>query len=189
MSDEAGKATAEELLPCPFCGGPAEKRLTDGPKRGFIGCFTCMIGLPFNAPYGSAEIAAWNSRNSAQEQSIVTLQAENEELHKRIALWFGPNTCSVCGGAPLASGRPCVCDGKGTMQAEFEGLRQELFNDDQKIERLQAQLKQLREAVEAAQSWICRVTNRYGFDADDPYGELAKLRAALHPQPESQERK
>lgn len=53
------------LTPCPFCGGLAEKRITDGPKRGFIGCFTCMIGLPFNVPYGDTEVAKWNTRSRA----------------------------------------------------------------------------------------------------------------------------
>lgn len=61
MPDESRRETVSLKL-CPFCGGPAEKRLTDGPKRGFIGCFTCMIGLPFNVPYGDVEVAAWNTR-------------------------------------------------------------------------------------------------------------------------------
>lgn len=68
-NNSPSKQVEPELKECPFCGGPAEKRLTDGPKRGFIGCFNCMIGLPFNVPYGSAEVSVWNARISADNVS------------------------------------------------------------------------------------------------------------------------
>lgn len=102
-SDERDNTNREALELCPFCGGPAEKRLTDGPKRGFIGCFTCMIGLPFNMPYGDAEVAAWNARVAAalrppmcavhaalDRKDTLVLEVGNDcvacSLHERTAL-------------------------------------------------------------------------------------------------------
>lgn len=87
MSDHNNTQLSEERLePCPFCGGNAEKRLTDGAGRGFVGCFTCMIGLPFNAPYGDAEVAAWNSRASvaaspAQNDATADNDGEGAPAH------------------------------------------------------------------------------------------------------------
>lgn len=91
----------------------------------------------------SEDLASAWLKHEEQKQSNTALREQLAEAQRQITLWFGPNTCSVCGGAPLASGRPCVCGGRGTMQAEFEGLRQELFNDDERISSLQSQLAQV----------------------------------------------
>lgn len=48
-------------------------------------------------------------------------QAALDEAKKPIA-------CSVCLGQPLKSGRPCICGGVGTEQAEMHGLRVALFD-------------------------------------------------------------
>lgn len=98
MSNEKDK-----LLPCPFCGGPAEKRLTDGP-RGFLGCFTCMIGLPFNAPYGNVEIKTWNTRVSANVAPIVDNDVHDWLKEQCARLMHGLCTTARClkrGGYPL----------------------------------------------------------------------------------------
>jgi len=65
-----------ELLPCPFCSGPAEKKITDGPNRGFIGCFKCNIGTPFNVPYGDHEVEAWNTRTNIENARLREVLAE-----------------------------------------------------------------------------------------------------------------
>jgi hypothetical protein len=36
--------------------------------------------------------------------------------------------CGVCGGQPLASGRECVCGGRGTEWAEAQGLRERVVD-------------------------------------------------------------
>lgn len=64
---------------------------------------------------------------------MIRMQTELDEMRKRFDLWFGAGSCSVCGGTPLASGRPCVCGGKGTMQAEFEGLRLECLSLERQL--------------------------------------------------------
>ncbi len=51
-----------------------------------------------------------------------------------------PIPCGVCGGRPLASGRPCICGGHGTEQAEMHGLRVALFDAEKEIETLSTQL-------------------------------------------------
>lgn len=56
--------------------------------------------------------------------SLVATRAERDEIKKRFDLWFGDGSCDVCGGAPLASGRKCVCGGQGTRDAEHQGLRE-----------------------------------------------------------------
>lgn len=89
--------------------------------------------------------------NEIRERLLATcraLAAERDEYKKRINLWFGANTCSVCGGQPLASRRECVCGGKGTMQAEFEGLRQVLFDEENKVTELEAQVHELTGVLE-----------------------------------------
>lgn len=72
---------------------------------------------------------------------VEALKGERDDLRKRIDLWFGPNSCSVCGGYPLESRRECICGGIGTMRAEFEGLRQELFTVEQQLESVASNMK------------------------------------------------
>lgn len=79
MSNEP--AAPVELLGCPFCDGRAEQRLTDGLTRGFIGCFSCMIGTPFNVPYGEREREAWNTRS---KDSLQVLQSVIEDTRHRL---------------------------------------------------------------------------------------------------------
>lgn len=88
------------------------------------------------------------------EHNYVSLEQLLASQRKRFDLWFGAGSCSVCGGAPLASGRPCVCGGKGTMQAEFEGLRlacfeqeKELIVQDAKLDAMRAEVEKLREGI------------------------------------------
>lgn len=44
------------------------------------------------------------------------------------------------------------------------------------------QLRRLRKAVEAARTWICRVSNQYYLGADDPHEVLVQLRQAVDPE-------
>lgn len=55
--------------------------------------------------------------------------------------------CGVCLGEPLPSGKPCICGGIGTEQAEMHGLRSALFHADDEIDRLRAKHARLREAL------------------------------------------
>lgn len=48
------------------------------------------------------------------------------------------DSCDVCLGKPLESGRPCICGGEGTSSSEKVGLRK-------KVHELELQLRDLRE--------------------------------------------
>ena len=82
---------------------------------------------------------------------IATLTAEVERLR-------APVPCSVCGGAPLKSGRKCVCDGVGTEQAEMHGLRVECFRLQQDGERMREWLTK-----HARHTAYCNLSNRAPF--------------------------
>jgi hypothetical protein len=62
--------------------------------------------------------------------AMAFLIAEVEKLH---AL----DLCSVCGNAPLASGKGCVCAGTGTADGERHGLRIEAIRAQQEADNLQ----------------------------------------------------
>jgi len=51
--------------------------------------------------------------------------------------------CTVCAGAPLASGRPCVCGGEGTADAERRGLRLYAFSLEDDLARARAAADEL----------------------------------------------
>ena len=72
--------------------------------------------------------------------------------------------CGVCLGRPLASGRPCICGGVGTEDAEMYGLRAECF-------RLDAELTALRARVEALTTpdsfWLYEDPEQHFNDAQD----------------------
>jgi hypothetical protein len=56
------------------------------------------------------------------------------------------DVCGVCCALPLASGRPCICGGVGTADAERQGLRRYIFE-------LEAQLESSRAALSALEEW------------------------------------
>lgn len=77
--------------------------------------------------------------------------------------------CGVCLGEPLPSGKPCICGGIGTEQAEMHGLRSALFDADNEIARLRAENERLR-AVAA------QVLTHYSasLDYQPPYVRMAR---------------
>ena len=53
--------------------------------------------------------------------------------------------CSVCGGMGTpVSGRPCICGGRGSQDAELDGFRQLCYSQDREIEELKAFITLLR---------------------------------------------
>lgn len=62
---------------------------------------------------------------------VVTARDLEEVCVALLTERTGPTQCGVCNGAPLASGRECICGGVGTEQAEMEGLRRELASWEQ----------------------------------------------------------
>lgn len=72
----------------------------------------------------AATLLAHSMRNlrvalAASRATITRLEGERDEARK-------PAMCSVCAGRgrPL-SGKPCICGGVGTEQAELQGFREE----------------------------------------------------------------
>jgi len=65
--EQAGAVPAGELLPCPFCGGPAEIQMDHGRNTVGVGCTKCATAqLPsWDIASKSWAIRAWNSRLSA----------------------------------------------------------------------------------------------------------------------------
>lgn len=54
---------------------------------------------------------------------------QEEERWAEVAAFFREQRipCTTCGGVPPASGRTCVCDGRNTIYAEIDGLREVIF--------------------------------------------------------------
>lgn len=48
--------------------------------------------------------------------------------------------CSVCAGAPFPIGRPCICEGEGTIYAENTGLRKEIYRLTKQVEILKSHM-------------------------------------------------
>lgn len=69
------------------------------------------------------------------------------------------NTCSVCCGRPLASGRICICEGKGTEQAECEGLRKRLVE----LEVALGYFVNLPPQTSRAYAEVCEMVEKAGY--------------------------
>lgn len=55
--------------------------------------------------------------------------------------------CGTCCGTPHASGKPCICGGRNTAQAEAEGLRMALYEETKAREEAEAREAKLRTAL------------------------------------------
>lgn len=72
-------------------------------------------------------------------RSIHDLEADVAVMKAALKEARRPAMCGVCcGTGKPTSGKPCICGGAGTEQAEMHGLRVALFEAHDEIERLSA---------------------------------------------------
>ena len=84
----APRPSASELLPCPFCGGEAERVDIDDGETNFGGscicCKQCGASSPVHFDRKENLIASWNDRVNSAALAVVAEQAADERL------WFIP---------------------------------------------------------------------------------------------------
>lgn len=51
-----------KLLPCPFCGGEATRRISNNVLR--VGCEKCLIDFANHVRFGCTSDTEWNTRKS-----------------------------------------------------------------------------------------------------------------------------
>lgn len=134
--------------PCVNCGAWPVEHVTDmGVCPRYKGKDAGDNVTQYEPPVPSAPPRA--DRVVYLEAALRALEAERDALadnfKRLVAERQEPIPCGVCGGAPLKSGRPCVCGGAGTEAAEMHGLRVGLFDADEQIEKLTAEVTALRE--------------------------------------------
>lgn len=80
---------SKELLPCPFCGGEAE-RIDFGPGSGdneggsCIACTKCQASGPVEFGYKENFVSNWNTRPTAQAVAV-----DDAMLERFAAAYFG----------------------------------------------------------------------------------------------------
>lgn len=84
----------------------------------------------------AGRIADLERRLTEYEDRLRHALADNDYLEAKLA----ESICSVCAGVPLASGRGCICGGKGTHDAEVVGLRMGYLELETKLAEAQAAL-------------------------------------------------
>lgn len=103
MTDTSSDA---EMLPCPFCGGPAEMEPWHGggPDKQLVSCAgfadTCNVGPSTTGETPAEAIAAWNTRptdklaEAAKTEDVARLRKELASLREAIdkSVWH-----IVCG--------------------------------------------------------------------------------------------
>ena len=74
-NEDEQRVKSEQLLPCPFCGGPAAMTHF---RRGYvwIGCRNTQCAFPICISMPSSEaVDAWNSRPDLGQRAIIAAQA------------------------------------------------------------------------------------------------------------------
>jgi Lar family restriction alleviation protein len=72
---------AAELLPCPFCGGEAERETFTGANgvSYWVECRDCGVRIDIELTAAEADVA-WNTRSDSPK--LAALRTRNEELMK-----------------------------------------------------------------------------------------------------------
>jgi hypothetical protein len=86
--------------------------------------------------------------------ALDVIARQRSEVKRLRAMAYA--ACGVCGGKPLASGKPCICGGGGTEQAEMHGLRSALFDAEAELSRLREERDAARKELIGAQCGYCR---------------------------------
>lgn len=75
------------------------------------------------------------SHHKRTQEAVAILTSIAKECPRRLEQ---PAMCGVCLGAPLPSGKECICKGEGTEEAEMRGLRLMVYDLEAEISRLEA---------------------------------------------------
>lgn len=84
----------KELLPCPFCGGEAE-RIDFGPGSGdneggsCIACTKCQSSGPVEFGYKENFVSNWNHRHTAQAVAVDDAMVRRLADHLKGKLFYG----------------------------------------------------------------------------------------------------
>jgi hypothetical protein len=126
------------------------------------------------------EYADYAARIAADAETIRLLEddvRENNEamdrLGARIKELEQPPPCGVCGGAPLASGRECICGGKGTEWDETHGLRVRCFELEDRIAVFERLARRAKANERAARNALVMGTPVWECERADIMMELA----------------
>ncbi|MBR1445479.1 MAG: Lar family restriction alleviation protein [Alloprevotella sp.] len=84
--------TATNLLPCPFCGGEASKRLFYG-GRYSVYCDECDARVGGLADTEAEAIAAWNARAERTCKVVASYDTADVDSRGSNAEWYFAFTC------------------------------------------------------------------------------------------------
>lgn len=103
-ADSIGKIA--DLLPCPFCGGPATFLADDSYETAHACCGPCEVGFISGSKTPEAAIAQWNRRalpSAELDAGRIAVFRICEHCNQEYQLTFGPTgishfgPCGKCG--------------------------------------------------------------------------------------------